>query len=161
MRKVKLYTLNSQDVMVSGDYTSMCATYERPVHVRHSNEFIINHPIEVKQVPVELHVRQSTYGKEEYLVAFDPKIRDLLDSDREKIRQELEQTKVLYKDCLLLNKSLQKSNKTLSKEHSGMMCLKRINENEIKRLTDNFEMFYNMSFWKRLVYLFVGKIKGD
>ena len=48
MRKVTLYTLNSQDVMVSGDHISFCTSYEMPVHVRYSDEFIINTPIEVR-----------------------------------------------------------------------------------------------------------------
>ena len=85
----------------------------------------------------------------------------MLDSDREKIRKELEQTKTLYKDCLAANKVFSSMNTELSEENKRMKYLIKSRESEINRLSEGFQMFYNVPFWKRVIYLFIGKIKGD
>ena len=56
MRQVKLYTLKEDTVVVTGDYINMYNRQETPTHVRGSNEFIIDAPIQIKQAGVERYV---------------------------------------------------------------------------------------------------------
>ena len=71
MRKVKLYTLKKEEVLVTSDYINFCGNVDRPIHVRGSDEFIVDAPVEVKQVPVERCVNLQGRAEKECLVAFD------------------------------------------------------------------------------------------
>ncbi len=71
MRQVKLYTLKEDTVMVTGDYINMYNRQETPIQIRGSDEFIINAPIEIKQIGIERYVEFGRNAQEkEYLVAF-------------------------------------------------------------------------------------------
>lgn len=153
MRQVKLYTLKEQVVTVSGDYLNICNRVDRPVHIRGSDEFIIDAPIEVKQIPVERYIEQDNVGRyNEYIVAFDPKVRKLLHINEDELKTQLRlahttnEGLVEYKNQLLdENKDLIEKNSRLCSYHEGL---------------DDLRLFiYNMSFFKRLIFLFTGKVK--
>lgn len=152
MRQVKLYTLKEQVVTVSGDYLNICKHIEQPVHIRGSDEFIVDAPAEVKQVPVERYIEQDKHGYNEYIVAFDPKVRKLLHINEDELKTQLRlahttnEGLVEYKNQLLdENKDLIEKNSRLCSYYEGL---------------DDLRLFIcNMNFFKRLVFLFTGKIK--
>lgn len=147
MRKVKLYTLKEDTVVVTGDYINMYNRQETPIHVRGSNKFIIDAPIQIKQAGVERYVEFGRNAQEkEHLVAFDPKIRELLGINEKQLKDELLEVK--------------KQRDLFERHNTG---LKKGNDELFHRIEDQHNqlcVFTTMSFWKRLVFLFTGKI-GD
>ena len=147
MRKVKLYTLKEDTVVVTGDYINMYNRHETPVHVRGSNEFIIDAHIQIKQADVERYVEFSRNAQEkEHLVAFDPEIRKLLGINEKQLKDELLEVK--------------KQRDLFERHNTG---LKKGNDELFHRIEDQYNqlcVFTTMSFWKRLVFLFTGKV-GD
>ena len=147
MRKVKLYTLKEDTVVVTGDYINMYNRQETPIHVRGSNEFIIDAPIQIKQAGVERYVEFGRNTQEkEYLVAFDPEIRKLLGINEKQLKDELLEVK--------------KQRDLFERHNTG---LKKGNDELFHRIEDQYNqlcVFTTMSFWKRLVFLFTGKL-GD
>ena len=90
MRQVKLYTLKEDVVAVVSDHINFHNYPDRPIHVRGSDEFIIDAPIQIKQAAVERYVEFGRNAQEkEYLVAFDPEIRKLLGINEQKLKDEL------------------------------------------------------------------------
>ena len=151
MRQVKLYTLKEQVVTVSGDYLNICNRVDRPVHIRGSDEFIIDAPAEVKQVPVERYIEQDKNGYNEYIVAFDPEVRKLLHINEDELKTQLRlvnktnESLVKYKNQLLEeNKELIEENSRLCSYYEGL---------------DNLRLFIcNMNFFNRLIFLITGNI---
>ena len=147
MRKVKLYTLKEDTVVVTGDYINMYNRQETPIHVRGSNEFIIDAPIQIKQAGVERYVEFGRNAQEkEHLVAFDPKIRELLGINEKQLKDELLEVK--------------KQRDLFERHNTG---LKKGNDELFHRIEDQYNqlcVFTTMCFWKRLVFLFTGKL-GD
>ena len=147
MRKVKLYTLKEDTVVVTGDYINMYNRHETPVHVRGSNEFIIDAPIQIKQADVERYVEFGRNTQEkEHLVAFDPEIRKLLGINEQKLKDELEQIKRLHDGAIKTNETLVKYKNDLLKENED--------------LVEKINSYSFITFWQRLLFLFTGKI-GD
>ena len=144
MREVDLYTLKKEKVLVTSDYISVAQYSDKPIHVRGSDEFVVNAPVEVQRLPVERYVKQTVGSREETLVAFDPKIRELLGINEKRLKDELNQLKRLHDGAL-------KSNETLVEYKNDLL-----RENSI--LIEKLFTYTTMSFWKRLVFLFTGKV---
>lgn len=145
MRQVKLYTLKEDVVVVTGDHINFHNYPDRPIHIRGSDEFIIDAPINIKQAGVERYVEFGRNTQEkEHLVAFDPEIRKLLGINEQKLKDELTQMKRLHDGAIKTNETLVKYKNDLLKE----------NEDLVDKL--NVYLFY--TFWQRLLFLFTGKM---
>ena len=144
LREVDLYTLKKEKVLVTSDYISVAQYSDKPIHIRGSDEFIVDAPVEVQRLPVERYVKQTVSGREETLVAFDPKIRELLGINEQKLKDELSQMKRLHDGVIKTNEGLVKYKNDL------------LQENE--QLVGKLFTYTTMSFWKRLVFLFTGKV---
>ena len=147
MRQVKLYTLKEDVVVVTGDYINFHNYPDRPIHVRGSDEFIIDTPVHIKQAGVERYVEFGRNTQEkEHLVAFDPDIRKLLGINEQKLKDEIVQMKRLHDGAIKTNETLVKFKNDLLKE----------NEDLIEKLS----AYLFVTFWQRLLFLFTGKL-GD
>lgn len=149
MREVDLYTLKKEKVLVTSDYISIAQYSDKPVHIRGSDDFVINAPVEVQNIPIEYYQTRKDFGKStktvsSQLVAFDPKIRGLLGINEKKLKEEISQLKRLHDSALKTNESLVKYKNDL------------LQENE--QLVSKLFTYTTLSFWKRLVFLFTGKI---
>ena len=147
MRQVKLYTLKEDVVVVTGDHINFHNYPDRPIHVRGSDEFIVDAPIQIKQVGVERYVEFGRNTQEkEHLVAFDPEIRKLLGINEQKLKDELVQMKRLHDSAIKTNETLVKYKNDLLKENED--------------LVEKLDAYSFITFWQRLLFLFTGKL-GD
>ena len=147
MRQVKLYTLKEEVVVVNGDHINFHNYPYRPIHVRGSDEFIIDTSIQIKQAVVERYVEFGRNTQEkEHLVAFDPEIRKLLGINEQKLKDELTQMKRLHDGAIKTNETLVKYKNDLLKEN--------------EELNDKIGTYLTLTFWQRLVFLFTGKLGG-
>ena len=147
MRQVKLYTLKEDTVLVTGDHINFHNYPDRPIHVRGSDEFIVDAPIQIKQVGVERYVEFGRNAQEkEHLVAFDPEIRKLLGINEQKLKDEITQMKRLHDGTIKTNETLVKFKNDLLKEN--------------EELVDKLDAYSFITFWQRLLFLFTGKL-GD
>ncbi len=147
MRQVKLYTLKEDVVVVVSDHINFHNYSDRPIHVRGSDEFIIDAPIQIKQVGVERYVEFGRNTQEkEHLVAFDPEIRKLLGINEQKLKDELVQMKRLHDGAIKTNETLVKYKNDLLKENED--------------LVEKLNAYSFITFWQRLLFLFTGKL-GD
>lgn len=140
MKQVKLYSLKEHIVTVSGDYIPYMSHNNKPSYISDSNEFVFDVPVEVQHIKIEKVVNDG----EEYLVAFDPKIRKLLGINEKQLKDELSEVK---------------KQRDLFERHNAR--LKKGNIEIFHRLEVQYNqlcMFTTMSFWKRLVFLFTGKV---
>ena len=145
MRQVKLYTLKEDTVLVTGDHINFHNYTDRPIHVRGSDEFIIDAPINIKQVGVERYVEFGRNAQEkEHLVAFDPEIRKLLGINEQKLKDELTQMKRLHDGAIKTNETLVNYKNDLLKENED--------------LVEKLNAYSFITFWQRLLFLFTGKI---
>lgn len=145
MRQVKLYTLKEDVVVVTDDHINFHNYPDRPIRVRGSDEFIIDAPINIKQVGVERYVEFSRNAQEkEYLVAFDPEIRKLLGINEQKLKNELNQVKRLHDTAIKTNETLVKYKNDLLKENED--------------LVEKLNAYSFITFWQRLLFLFTGKM---
>lgn len=148
MRQVKLYTLKEDVVVVVGDHINFHNYPDRPIRLRGSDEFIIDAPIQIKQVGVERYVEFGRNTQEkEHLVAFDPEIRKLLGINEQKLKDELVQMKRLHDGAIKTNETLVKYKNDLLKENED--------------LNDKIGAYMTLTFWQRLVFLFTGKSGGQ
>ena len=147
MRQVKLYTLKEDTVLVTGDHINFHNYSDRLIHVRGSDEFIIDAPFTIKQVGVERYVEFGRNIQEkEHLVAFDPEIRKLLGINEQKLKDEITQMKRLHDGTIKTNETLVKFKNDLLKEN--------------EELVDKLDAYSFITFWQRLLFLFTGKL-GD
>lgn len=155
MREVDLYTLKKEKILVTSDYISIAQYSDKPIHIRGSGDFVINAPVEVQNIPVEYYKTRKDIGKRackavatetvsSHLVAFDPKIRELLGINEKQLKEELSQLKRLHDSALKTNEGLVKYKNDL------------LQENE--QLVSKLFTYTTLSFWKRLVFLFTGKV---
>ena len=145
MRQVKLYTLKEDTVVVTGDHIDFHNYPDRPIHVRGSDEFIIDAPAPIKQVGVERYVEFGRNAQEkEHLVAFEPEIRKLLGINEQKLKDELNQMKRLHDGAIKTNEALVKYKNDLLKEN--------------EELVDKLDAYSFITFWKRLLFLFTGRV---
>ena len=152
MRQVKLYTLKEDVVLVTGDHIDFHNYPDRPIHVRGSDEFIIDAPAPIKQVGVERYVEfgRDTQDKE-HLVAFDPEIRKLLGINEQKLKDELTLLKNEINQMKRLHDGAIKTNETLVKYKNDLL-----KENE--DLVEKLNAYSFITFWQRLLFLFTGKV---
>ena len=154
MRQVKLYTLKEDVVAVTGDHINFHNYPDRPIHVRGSDEFIIDAPINIKQVGVERYVEFGRNTQEkEHLVAFDPEIRKLLGINEQKLKDELTLLKNELNQVKRFHDTAIKTNETLVKYKNDLL-----KENE--DLVEKLNAYSFITFWQRLLFLFTGKV-GD
>ena len=147
MRQVKLYTLKEDVVVVVSDHINFYNYPDRPIRVRGSDEFIVDVPIQIKQVGVERYVEYGRNTQEkEHLVAFDPEIRKLLGINEQKLKDELVQMKRLHDGVIKTNETLVKYKNDLLKENED--------------LVEKLNAYSFITFWQRLLFLFTGKL-GD
>ena len=147
MRQVKLYTLKEEVVVVTGDHINFHNYPDRPIHVRGSDEFIIDAPFTIKKVGVERYVEFGCNAQQkEHLVAFDPDIRKLLGINEQKLKDELVQMKRLHDGAIKTNETLVKYKNDLLKENED--------------LVEKLNAYSFITFWQRLLFLFTGKV-GD
>lgn len=149
MREVDLYTLKKEKVLVTSDYISIAQYSDKPIHIRGSDEFVVNAPVEVTNIPVEYYQTRKDFGKStesvsSHLVAFDPKVRELLGINEKQLKEELSQLKRLHDSALKTNESLVKYKNDLQQEN--------------EQLVSKLFVYTTMSFWKRLVFLFTSKV---
>jgi len=145
MRQVKLYTLKEDTVVVTGDHINFYNYPYRPIRVRGSDEFIIDAPINIKQVGIERYVEFGRNAQEkEHLVAFDPEIRKLLGINEQKLKDELNQIKRLHDGAIKTNETLVKYKNDLLKEN--------------EELVEKLDAYSFITFWQRLLFLFTGKL---
>lgn len=147
MRQVKLYTLKEDTVLVTGDHINFHNYSDRLIHVRNSDEFIIDAPFTIKQVGVERYVEFGRNIQEkEHLVAFDPEIRKLLGINEQKLKDEITQMKRLRDGAIKTNETLVKFKNDLLKEN--------------EELVEKLDAYSFITFWQRLLFLFTGKLGG-
>ena len=148
MRQIKLYTLKEDVVVVTGDYINFHNYPDRLIHVRGSDEFIIDAPYSyIKQFGVERYVEFGRNTQEkEHLVAFDPEIRKLLGINEQKLKDEITQMKRLHDGAIKTNETLVKYKNDLLKEN--------------EELVEKLNAYSFITFWQRLLFLFTGKL-GD
>lgn len=147
MKRVKLYTLNAENVVVSGDFVEVSSfNRDEVVKIRNSDEFVLpSAKVQYTKLPIEKyynHCGISGIGNE-YLVAFDPDIKDILQIKEKDLEREIREIK-----------------------HNNENSLKYLNDiHHSKELgyTREISSFKCMSFWNRLKFLFLGskfKLKG-
>lgn len=150
MKQIKLYTLKEDVVLVASyqDRINIHSWSDKPIHIRGSDEVIIDAPVEVKQLQIERYVEYSRdFNDKEHLVAFDPEIRKLLGINDKKVKDELEQMKMLHNGTVKTNETLVKYKNDLLKEN--------------EELNDKIGTYLTLTFWQRLVFLFTGKLGGQ
>ena len=165
MREVDLYTLKKEKVLVTSDYNSVATYTDQDIHIRGSDEFIVNAPVEVQRLPVERYVKKTVSGSEETLVAFDPKIRELLGVNEKQLKEKISEIDKVLKDTLVKNWELTEGKYKLQEQCNSAL---KTNENLVEykndllrenaTLVEKLFIYTTMSFWKRLVFLFTGKV---
>lgn len=140
MKKVKLYTLNVEDVVVSGDFVEL-SRYNRDevVKIRNSDEFVLpSVKVQYSKIPIEKYYNNCGISgiDNEYLVAFDPDIKEILQIKEKDLEREIREIK-----------------------HNNENSLKYLNDIHHSKELDyqkKITSFKNMPFWDRLKFLFLG-----
>ena len=154
MRQVKLYTLKEDAVVVTGDRINFHNYPDRPIHIRGSDEFIIDTTTHIEQAGVERYIEFGRNTQEkEHLVAFDPEIRKLLGINEQKLKDELTLLKNELNQVKRFHDTAIKTNETLVKYKNDLL---KENEDLVYKLND----YLFLTFWQRLLFLFTGKL-GD
>ena len=139
MKIVKLYTLNVEDVVVSGDFVEISSfNRDEVVKIRNSDEFILpKAKVQYTKIPIEKYYNHCGIRgiDNEYLVAFDPDIKKILQIKEKDLDLEVVRLK---RDVEMFTKM------TISAERKSLSRY----ENVIRIVT--------MSFWDRLKFLFLG-----
>ena len=165
MREVDLYTLKKEKVLVTNNYISIATYTDQDIHIRGSDEFIVSAPVEAQRLPVERYVKKTVSGSEETLVAFDPKIRELLGINEKQLKDKISENDKVLKDTLVKNWELTEGKYKLQEQCNSAL---KTNENLVEykndllrenaTLVEKLFIYTTMSFWKRLVFLFTGKV---
>ena len=148
MKKVTLYQVNKTDQVVSGDHLELRQySYDQITPIRNSDEFIIQKDkcVEVTKLPVQKYVfcQKDWKGNvEERIVyaSFDNELLELIQCERSKFEN--------------LNNELVCKSAELSDLKSKNLYLEDqwlISKTKLCKIEQ-------MGFWKRLVFLFWGKI---
>ena len=148
MKKVTLYQVNKTEKIVSGDHLELRQySYDQITPIRNSDEFIIQKDkcVEVTKLPVQKYVfcQKDWKGNvEERIVyaSFDNELLELIQCERSKFES--------------LNNELVCKSAELSDLKSKNLYLEDqwlISKTKICKIEQ-------MGFWKRLVFLFRGKI---
>ena len=144
MKRVKLYTLNVEDVVVSGDFVEVSSfSRDEVIKIRNSDEFVLpSAKVQYSKIPIEKYYNNCGIRgiDKEYLVAFDHEIKKILQTKEKDLEREIREIKRENENNL----------KRLNEIHNN------IHLGQIREITS----FKSMSFWDRLKFLFLGsKIK--
>ena len=148
MKKVTLYQVNKTEKIVSGDHLELRQySYDQITPIRNSDEFVIqkDNCVEVTKLPIQKYVfcQKNWKGNvEERIVyaSFDNELLELIQCERSKFEN--------------LNNELVCKSAELSALKSKNLYLEDqwlISKTKLCKIEQ-------MGFWKRLVYLFKGKV---
>ena len=143
MKRVKLYTLKVEDVVVSGDFVEV-SNFNRDEHsdvikIRNSDEFVLHSAkIQYSKVPIEKYYNHCGIRglDKEYLVAFDPEIKNILQIKEKDLEREIHEIK--------------------RKNENSLKALNEIHHSKELEYARRITSFKSMSFWDRLKFLFLG-----
>ena len=139
MKRVKLYTLNVEDVVVSGDFVEVSSfNRDEVIKIRNSEEFVLpSAKVQYSKIPIEKYYNHCGIRgiDKEYLVAFDPEIKKILQIKEKDLELEVVRLK---KDVKMFTE----------------MAI--IAERESLSRYENVIRIVTMSFWDRLKFLFLG-----
>lgn len=148
MKKVTVYQVNKTEHMVSGDHLELSSfNRDQLVRVRNSEEFLVRYPhAEVINLPIQKFVFCQKHWKtgevDENIVyaTFDDALLELIQCERSRFSE-------LQKDLVELSGNLG----TLRADNLHL-------EDRLVKANKVVDKVNQMGFWKRLVYLFKGKI---
>ena len=144
MKRVKLYTLKVEDVLVSGDFVEVSSfNGDEVIKIRNSDEFVLpNAKVQYSEIPIEKYYNHCGIRgiDKEYLVAFDPEIKNILQIKDKDLEREIREIK--------------------RENENSLKSLNEVHHSKGLEYTREITSFRNMSFWDRLKFLFLGsKIK--
>lgn len=139
MKRVKLYTLKVEDVVVSGEFVEV-SNFNRDevTKIRNSDEFVLpSAKVQYTKIPIEKYYNHcGNRGiDKEYLVAFDPEIKNIL-----QIKEKDLELEVLG----------------LKRDVEMFTEMTIIAERESLSRYEDVIRIVTMSFWNRLRFLFLG-----
>lgn len=140
MKKVKLYTLKVDDVVVSGDFVE-ASSFNRDelIKIRNSDEFVLpSAKVQYTKIPIEKYYNHCGIRSidNEYLVAFDPEIKNILQIKEKDLEREIREIK--------------------RENENSLKSLNEIHHSKELGYLKKIVSFKNMSFWDRLKFLFLG-----
>lgn len=140
MKRVKLYTLKVEDVLVSGDFVEVSSfNRDEVIKIRNSDEFVLSSAkVQYSKVPIEKYYNHCGIRgiDKEYLVAFDPEIKKVLQIKEKDLEGEIREIK--------------------RENENSLKALNEIHHNRELGYVREIASFKNMSFWDRLKFLFLG-----
>ena len=140
MKRVKLYTLNVEDVVVSGDYVEVSSfNRDEVIKIRNSDEFVLpSAKVQYTKLPIEKYYNHCGISgiDNEYLVAFNPEIKSILQIKEKDIEREIREIK--------------------RENENSLKSLNEIHHSKEIGYTREITSFKNMSFLDRLKFLFLG-----
>lgn len=140
MKRVKLYTLNVEDVVVSGDFVEVSSfNRDEVIKIRNSGEFVLpSAKVQYTKIPVEKYYNHCGISgiQKEYLVAFNPEIKNILQIKEKDLEREIREIK--------------------RENENSLKSLNEIHHSKELSYTREITSFKNMSFWDRLKFLFLG-----
>lgn len=150
MKKVTLYQVSKTTQVVSGDYLELRSySYDQITPIRNSEEFIIQKDkcVEVTNLPIQkfaFHQKDWKTGEVETNVvyaSFDEELLKLIQCERDRF------------------KGLQEDLITLSGKVGGLEADNVYLQDQASQLKVKVCRIEQMGFWKRLVFLFKGKVE--
>lgn len=140
MKRVKLYTLKVEDVVVSGDFVEVSSfSRDELIKIRNSDEFVLpSAKVQYSKIPIEKYYNHCSIRgiDKEYLVAFEPEIKKILQIKEKDIEREIREIK--------------------RENENSLKSLSEIHHSKELGYTREITSFKNMSFWGRLKFLFLG-----
>ena len=140
MKKVKLYTLKVEDVVVSGDFVEISSfNRDEVIKIRNSDEFVLpSAKVQYTKIPIEKYYNHCGISgiDNEYLVAFNPEIKDILQIKEKDLEREIREIK--------------------RENENSLKSLNEIHHSKELGYTREINSFKNMYLWDRLKFLFLG-----
>lgn len=140
MKRVKLYTLKVEDVVVSGDFVEVSSlNRDEIIKIRNSDEFVLpSAKVQYSKIPIEKYYNHCGIRgiDKEYLVAFDPEIKNILQIKEKDLEIEIHEIK--------------------RKNENSLKALNEIHHSKELEYARRITSFKSMSFWDRLKFLFLG-----
>lgn len=156
MNKVTLYQVSKTDQVVSGDHLELRQySYDQITPIRNSDEFIIQKDkcVQVTNLPIQKYVfcqknwKTGEVSENVVYAAFDDQLLELIQCERSKF-QKLNDELV----CKVAQiQDLKGENNVLQQRHSRL-------ENECLQLKTKLSKIAQMSWWKRIVFIFKGDV---
>ena len=140
MKRVKLYTLNVEDVVVSGDFIEVLNfNRDEVIKIRNSDEFVLpSAKVQCSKIPIDKYYNRCGVSgiDDEYLVSFDLEIKKILQIKEKDLEREIREIKRENENIL----------KSLNEIHHSKEL------DYLNKITS----FKDMSFWDRFKFLFLG-----